>query len=175
MKRAPTSASSPRSFIRCVQNYFWAYGTFDANRASILCQDYLQTDWIERTLEPHHLGEQSRVCPKWVLSLWYVWRKACTYLVLTLALSPNGLNRACSWASSPRSTSGCVQNDFLSLWYVLHKPCTYLALTLTLSPNRPKRDSIWPTSPRSSIGCIQNDIWICSTFDANHASILRQE
>jgi hypothetical protein len=32
-------ASSPRSTIGCVQNDFWAYGTFGANRAPILYQD----------------------------------------------------------------------------------------------------------------------------------------
>jgi hypothetical protein len=34
------------SSIGCVHNYLCAYGTFSANRAPILCQDwhYLQTD-----------------------------------------------------------------------------------------------------------------------------------
>ena len=30
--------------------------------------------------------------PKPYLSLWYIWRKQCTYLALTLTPSPNGLN-----------------------------------------------------------------------------------
>jgi hypothetical protein len=30
---------APRSSIGCVQNGFWAYGTFGANHAPILCQD----------------------------------------------------------------------------------------------------------------------------------------
>jgi hypothetical protein len=30
---------SPRSSIGCLQYYFWAYGTFDANRAPILHQE----------------------------------------------------------------------------------------------------------------------------------------
>ena len=30
--------------------------------------------------------------PKRYLSLWYVWRKPCTYLALTLTPSPNGPN-----------------------------------------------------------------------------------
>jgi hypothetical protein len=37
-KRASTWASSPRSTIERVQNDFRVYGTFDANRASFLCQ-----------------------------------------------------------------------------------------------------------------------------------------
>jgi hypothetical protein len=52
------------------------------------------------------------VCPKWLLSLWYIRRKACTYLASSLALSPIGLNQASTWASSPRSTIEWVQNDF---------------------------------------------------------------
>jgi hypothetical protein len=58
-KQASTWASSPRSTIRCVQNYYWAYGTLGANHAPILSQDlhYLQTDWNELPLEPRHLGE----------------------------------------------------------------------------------------------------------------------
>jgi hypothetical protein len=35
----------------------------------------------------------------------------------------------------PRSSIGCVQNDFLSQWYVWRKPCTYLVSQLALSPN----------------------------------------
>jgi hypothetical protein len=36
LNRASTWASSLRSIIGCIQNYFWAYGTFGANRAPIL-------------------------------------------------------------------------------------------------------------------------------------------
>jgi hypothetical protein len=56
--------------------------------------------------------EYHRVCPKWFLSQSYVWHKPCTYLMSRLPLSPNGLNRGSTWVSSPRSTIGCVQNDF---------------------------------------------------------------
>jgi hypothetical protein len=58
------------------------------------------------TLEFH------RVRPKRFLRLWYVQHKPCTYLASRLALSLNGLNRVSTWASSPRSTIDCVQNDF---------------------------------------------------------------
>ena len=45
---------SSRSSIGCVQNDFRAYGTFDANGAPILRQDYLylQIDQNELPLEP---------------------------------------------------------------------------------------------------------------------------
>jgi hypothetical protein len=52
------------------------------------------------------------VRPKWFLSLWFVWRKPCTYLALTLILSPNAPNRDSTWPKSPSSYIGCVQNDF---------------------------------------------------------------
>jgi hypothetical protein len=57
------------------------------------------------TLEFH------RVRPKWFLRLWYVRHKPCTYFASRLALYSNGLHRASTCASSPRSTIGCVQND----------------------------------------------------------------
>ena len=94
-----------------------------------------------------------RVCPNWFLSIWYVPCKPCAYLASRLELSLNRLNQAFTWASSPRSTTRCLQNGFL--WSIRCQPCTYVAPKLTLSPNRPKQDSIWHTSSRSSIGCIQ--------------------
>ena len=45
-----------------------------------------------------------RVCPKQFLSLWYVWCKPCSY--------PNGPKQDSTWPMSPRSSIGCVQNDF---------------------------------------------------------------
>ena len=46
------------------------------------------------------------------LSLWYVWCKPCTYLPLTLTLSPNGPKQDSTRPTSPRSSIGCVQTDF---------------------------------------------------------------
>jgi hypothetical protein len=102
--------------------------------------------------DPSHLGFH-HVRLKWLPSLWYVWHKPCTYLVSRLALSPNRPKQASTWASSPRRTIGCIQNDF----YICRKPCTYLALTLTPSPNGPKRASTWASSPKSTIGCVQTN------------------
>jgi hypothetical protein len=65
-----------------------------------------QTELSLITLECH------RVHPKWFLRLCYVQRKLCTYLASRLALSPNGLNWASTWASSFRSSNRCVKNDF---------------------------------------------------------------
>jgi hypothetical protein len=95
---------SPRSSIGCVQNDFWGYGTFGANHAPIL-------HWNERPFEPRHPRVPSGAS-KQFLSLWYVWRKPCTYHALKPTLSPKGPKRASIWASSPRSTIRCVQNNF---------------------------------------------------------------
>jgi hypothetical protein len=51
------------------------------------------------------------MCTKWFSSQWYVRRKQCTHLASRWALSLNGQKRASTWASSSRSTIGCVQND----------------------------------------------------------------
>jgi hypothetical protein len=51
-------------------------------------------------------------CPKWVLSLWYVWCKPHSYLSSTLTPSPNGPKQDSTWPTSPRSSIGCVQTDF---------------------------------------------------------------
>jgi hypothetical protein len=62
-KRDSTRPTSPRSSIGCIQNDFWAYGTFDANHAPILLQDYryLRKDRNEVPLELYHLVVPSSV------------------------------------------------------------------------------------------------------------------
>jgi hypothetical protein len=57
-KRASIWASSPGSTIRCIQNNFWAYGTYSAKHAPIMHrnQHYLQKDRKEILHDPHHLG-----------------------------------------------------------------------------------------------------------------------
>jgi hypothetical protein len=70
---------------------------------------------FERSGSSFHLSlvtlEYYRVRPKRFLILWYVWHKPCTYLTSRLAISLNSLDRASTWASSPRSTIGSVQID----------------------------------------------------------------
>jgi hypothetical protein len=111
--------------------------------------------------------------PKRFPSLWYVQRKPCPYLASRIALSLKGPKHAFTWASSPRGTIVCVQND---LWANDTSSMNHadLASKLTLSPNE-KRDSTWPTLPRSFIGWVQNDFWAYDTFDANHAPNLHQD
>jgi hypothetical protein len=112
-KQDSTCASSLRSTIGCVQNNFRAYGTLGAIRAPILhqLQRCIQTDRNKNWPDPRHLGVPSSMS-KIILSLLYVRCKPCTYLALRLALSPNGPNRASTWASSRRSSIGFVKHDF---------------------------------------------------------------
>jgi hypothetical protein len=108
----------------------------------------------------------------------------CTYLVSRIALPPTRPKWASTWASSPRSSTRCHQNDFRSFGTLGAKPSTYLVLrlalspnrpTLTLSPNGPKWDSTWPTSPSSFIVHVQNNFRAYGTFNANHAPILHRD
>jgi hypothetical protein len=114
LTQASTWASSSRSTtIRCVQNDFWAYGMFSTNRAPILNQHqhYLQMDQNEIPHDPRHLEVLSGA-PKWFMWMWYIQHKPCTYLALTLTLSPNGPKWDSTWPTSPWSSIGCVKNDF---------------------------------------------------------------
>jgi hypothetical protein len=54
-KRVRTWSTSPRSAIRCIQNDFWAYGTFSASHTPILHQ----IDQNELPFHPHHVGVPS--------------------------------------------------------------------------------------------------------------------
>jgi hypothetical protein len=107
-------------------------------------------DRNELPFEPRHLGYHP-LHPKQFLSLWYVWRKPCTYQAPKVTLSPKGPKGDSTWLTSPRSSIGCVHND-LRLRYVWCKLLIYVAPILKLSTNGPKRDSTWPTSSRRSIG-----------------------
>jgi hypothetical protein len=101
---------------------------FGRNRAPILRQDlhYLRTDWIELPLEPHQLGVPS--CASKMISVPVV-RSAQTMqlsCVKNSAIS-NELSQASTWASSPRSNIGCVQNHFWAYGMFstnLHLSCT---------------------------------------------------
>jgi hypothetical protein len=112
-RRPSTWSSSPRSTIGCVQIDFCAYGTFGANRAPILHWHYHchQMDWNEI---PHDqcLLKDSSGASKMISKPTVRSAQPCTYLASRLALSPNKPKRASTWASSPRSTIGCVRNDF---------------------------------------------------------------
>jgi hypothetical protein len=85
--------------------------------------------WIETRFHMTHVTEEfHRVRLKWFPSLWYVWCKLCTYLASRLALSANATNRPSTWASLPRSTSGCIRmisEHMVHLVQTMHLCCTY--------------------------------------------------
>jgi hypothetical protein len=69
--------------------------------------------WTKTRFHMTHVTlELHRVRRKRFMWQWNVRHKPCTYLASRLALSPNGLNCASTWDSSPRSTIRCVQHDF---------------------------------------------------------------
>jgi hypothetical protein len=108
-----TWRTSSISSIGCVQDDFWAM-VRSAQSVHLSCSD---TNTVsERTEMSFHLSlvtlEHHRVHLKWFSSLGDVRRKPCTYLVSRLAPSPNGPKQGSTRALSPRSTIGCIQNDF---------------------------------------------------------------
>jgi hypothetical protein len=108
-KRASTWSTLPRSTIGCVQNDFCAYGTFGTNRAPILHWHYhcLQMDWNKIPHEQCHIGDPSGAS-KIISDPMLRSAQTVHLLASRLALSPNRPKRASTWASSPRSTIGCV-------------------------------------------------------------------
>ena len=69
--------------------------------------------WTKTRFEKSHVTKEFLpVHPKWLPSLWYIRSKPCTYLASRLALCPNRPKHGSTWSSSPRSTIGCVQNDY---------------------------------------------------------------
>jgi hypothetical protein len=136
-KRDSTWPMPPRSIIRCVRNDFQANDTFGANWATILHQEshYLQMDRNELPLEPHH-----QVVPSGASKMTFelMVRLAQTYLAPTLTLSLNTPKRDSSWSTSPRSSIGCVQNDF--------KPIVRSVQTVQLSCVKINTISKWTKS-----------------------------
>jgi hypothetical protein len=115
LNQASSWALSPSSTIGCVQNHFWAYGMFSKNLHLSCTDTNTISKWTKTRFHMAHVTlEFHQVRPKWFLRLRYIWHKPCTYPASRLALYSNGLNWASTWASSPRSTIGCVQNDFWS-------------------------------------------------------------
>jgi hypothetical protein len=91
---------------------------------------YTDTNTISKRTEmrfhmTHVTLEFHRVHLKWFMSLWYVRRKLCTYLASRLGLSPNKPKRASTWASSPKSTIGCIQSEpMVRSAQTVHLSCT---------------------------------------------------
>jgi hypothetical protein len=128
LNQACTWASSPTSTVWCVQNDFWAYCMFGAKRAPSLHRTNTLFRRTRMKFHKNHITyEFHGVCPKWFLGLRYVQCKCFIHLASRLALSPNGLNRASTWASSPCTTIAGIQNDsepMVCLAQTMHISCT---------------------------------------------------
>ena len=112
-KRDYTRPTSPRSSIRCVQNDFRAYGTFAANRTPILRKDYHfhQTDQNKMLVDPRHLGVPpgaSKTISEPMVCLAQTMHLSCTN---TNTVSKR-IETRFHMTTSPRSSIGCIQNDF---------------------------------------------------------------
>jgi hypothetical protein len=117
---------SPRSSIGCVQDDFWADGTFNSNRAPFLRQDYhyLQTDSNKLPLEPHHLRVSSGTS-KMNSEPMVRYFKPSTYIAAAVTLSPNGPKRDSTWLTLLGLQSGAFNT--------ISEPMVRLAQTAHLS------------------------------------------
>jgi hypothetical protein len=103
---------SPRSSIGCVQNDSRAYGTFGANRATIMHQDlhYLQTDRHELPLELRHLRIPLRASKMISESMVHLVQTVHLYCTDTNTVSKRTKMRF-HMTHPPRSSIGCVHDD----------------------------------------------------------------
>ena len=88
---------------------FRANGMFGANRAPILHQHWLPTDRNEIPLDPHHLGVPSGASKTISEPM------VCSAQTVHLSCTDTGSQQTETRfhrPTSPRSTIGCVQNDF---------------------------------------------------------------
>jgi hypothetical protein len=104
--------------------------------------------------------------------LWYVWTKLWTYLAPILTLSPNRPKRDSTWPTPPRSSNGCVQNDFWAYGTfganyapTLNQDYHYIQTDRNKLPFEPRHLGV-PSTASKTIFCGY------STFDANRAPIL---
>jgi hypothetical protein len=111
--QASTWASSPRSTSGASKTIY-EHMVHSAQTVLLSCTD---TNIVcKHTKMRLHITHVTygfhRVCPKWFLSLRYIWHKSCIYLAPTLTLSPNGSKWGSTWPVSPRSSIRWIQNDF---------------------------------------------------------------
>jgi hypothetical protein len=128
LSQASTWASSPRSTIECPHNDFQAYVMFGANHAPNLHQHwhYLQMERNNIPHDPRHHGVPSgasKMISEVVVRLGQTVHLSC----VKISIISKWMDEASTWASSPRSTIGCVQNDFWAyglLAQTIHLSCT---------------------------------------------------
>jgi hypothetical protein len=93
--------------------------------AQTVHQSDLKLTVFKRTKTSFHFSlitpKYHPVHPKQFLSLWYVWRKQCTYHALKLTLYPKGPNGDSTWPTSARSSIRsvdvpCTETNTISKW-----------------------------------------------------------
>ena len=70
--------------------------------------------------------------PKQFLSIWYVWRKPCTYLTLTLTPSPNGPNEIPHdprHLGVPSGASKMISEPMVRSTQTVHLSCVKIAMS----------------------------------------------
>jgi hypothetical protein len=113
LKWASTWASQPRSAIGCIQNDFWATGMLGTSHAPILHQHQhcLQMDQNEIAHDPRHLGVPSgasKTISKPVVHSAQTVHLSCVKISTITKQTESSFYLT----TSPRSTIGCIQNDF---------------------------------------------------------------
>jgi hypothetical protein len=108
-ERVSTWASSPRSTIECIHNDFWAYGTL-AQTVHLSCT-YINvvSNRPKRDSTWPKSPRSSIGCihnDLWAYSTFGA--KPCTYLELSLSVSPNAPKLDSMWPTSPSSSIVCV-------------------------------------------------------------------
>ena len=108
--------------------------------AQTVHQSYINTNiskWTERDSRRPTSPRSFMVWPKYFLSLWYVLRKPCTYLMSTLTPSPNGLNEIPHdprHLGVPSRASKTISEPTVCSAQTVHRSC----VKISLSPNGPK-------------------------------------
>jgi hypothetical protein len=171
-KRGSTWPISLTSFIGCIQNYLWAYGTFSETMHLSCVKISTISKWPNRApLDPHHIGVpsgSSKTIYEPMVRLMQTEHLSCT--------DANTISKQIETKFHMTHVTYEFHRVppilFLSLRYVPHKPSTNLASRVALSSNGPNWASSWASSPRSPIECIQNDVYAYGMFSTNHAPIL---
>jgi hypothetical protein len=128
----------------------------------------IQTDCNEIPHDPHYVGVSSgasKMISEHIVCSAQTMHLPCVNISTIFKRTETSFQLSLE----PRSTIGCVHNDFWAYGmfganraHILH-------------PNGLKWHSTWPTSCRSSIRCVQNNFWAYGMFGANRAPILHHD
>jgi hypothetical protein len=154
-----------RSSIGCIQNDFWAYGTFTANRAPSCVKISTISKWTKASfsVEPCHLGVPSgvsRTISELMVHLAQTVHLSCTDTNTVSKRTETRLHRT----TSPWSSIGCVQNDFWAYGTfianyapILHQDKQYLQMDQNKLPVEPCHQGV-PSGASKMI----SDPMVCS-------------